>query len=131
MYPVLNLCPVCGTNLTITELHCRGCDTTIKGQFQLGRLSQLTNEQLQFVEVFLQCEGKIKAMEAKLGISYPTVRARLRDVVTAMGFEPEAESSEEAEVAIADLSRRRILDDLAAGRITPDEALASLRGDAA
>lgn len=131
MNPALNLCPICGTSLTITELHCRGCDTTIKGQFQLGRLSQLSNEQLQFVEVFLQCEGKIKAMEAKLGISYPTVRARLRDVVTAMGFEPEAESVEEPEPLINDTVRRRILDDLAAGRITSDEALAVLRGDAA
>jgi hypothetical protein len=129
--PVLNLCPVCGNQLTVTELHCRACDTSIKGRFQFGRLSALNPEQLQFVEVFLQCEGKIKAVEAKLGISYPTVRARLRDVIMAMGFEPVPESGDEAEVVISDGDRRRVLDELAAGRITSEEAIALLRGETA
>src|SRR5260370_16298376 len=88
MRPVLGTCPVCGEVLTITRLHCRSCDTTIEGRFDAGRLSQLAPEQIQFVETFLQCEGKIKAVEEKLGISYPTVRSRLREVIHAMGYEP-------------------------------------------
>lgn len=129
MNPVLNLCPVCSNQLSVTELHCRSCDTTIKGRFQFGRLSALSNEHLQFIEVFLQCEGKIKAVEAKLGISYPTVRARLRDVITAMGFEPTPDTPDEIEPAITEIDRRRVLDELAAGRISPDEALGLLRGE--
>jgi hypothetical protein len=123
MYPVLSTCPVCGESLAITRLHCRTCDTTIEGRFFAGRLSQLTAEQLQFVEIFMQCEGKIKAVEDKLGISYPTVRARLRDVIKAMGFEPE----EEEEVPVTEEDRKRVLDDLAAGNISSEEAIALLR----
>jgi hypothetical protein len=123
MYPVLGTCPVCGESLAITRLHCRACDTTIEGRFFAGRLSQLTAEQLQFVETFMQCEGKIKAVEEKLGVSYPTVRARLREVITAMGYEPE----EEAEVPVTEEDRKRVLDELAAGRISSEEAIAMLR----
>jgi hypothetical protein len=119
---------VCGDVLTITRLHCRSCDTTIEGQFYTGRLSQLAPEQLQFAEVFLQCEGKIKAVEEKLGISYPTVRSRLRDVIVAMGYDV-APEDEEAEYVRSEEVRKQVLDDLAAGRITSEDAIARLRGE--
>jgi hypothetical protein len=125
MHPVLGMCPVCGEPLTITRLHCRSCDTTIEGRFYAGRLSQLSQEQLQFVEIFVQCEGKIKAVEEKLSISYPTVRSRLRDVIRAMGYEA-AETEEEG---VSEEERKRILDDLATGRISSAEAIELLRGD--
>jgi hypothetical protein len=124
MHPVLGTCPVCGEPLAITRLHCRNCDTTIEGRFYAGRLAQLTPEQLQFVEIFLQCEGKIKAVEEKLKISYPTVRSRLRDVIHAMGYE-----ASEIEEDVSEEERKRILDDLANGRISSDEAVELLRGD--
>ena len=126
MHPVLGACPVCGEPLTITRLHCGACDTTIEGQFYTGRLSQLQPEQLQFVETFLQCEGKIKAVEERLGISYPTVRSRLRDVIVAMGYEM-TDVNEEDENAAAEENRKHVLDDLAAGLISPDEAISRLR----
>lgn len=125
MHPVLGMCPVCGETLTITRLHCRTCDTTIEGRFYAGRLSQLTQEQLQFVEIFLQCEGKIKGVEEKLGISYPTVRSRLRDVIRAMGYE----ATETEDDGVSEVERKRILDELATGRISSDEAIELLRGD--
>ncbi len=128
MHPVLGICPVCGDVLTITRLHCRSCDTTIEGQFSTGRLSQLTPEQLQFVEVFMQCEGKIKGVEEKLGISYPTVRSRLRDVIVAMGYDVGPED-DDAALQAEDI-RRQVLDELAEGRITSEEAIARLRGGA-
>src|SRR5258706_13128453 len=126
--PVLGTFPVCGEALTITRLHCRACDTTIEGRFFSGRLSQLNPEQIQFVETFMQCEGKIKAVEEKLGISYPTVRSRLRDVIVAMGYEVSPED-EAAENAPSSEERQQVLDDLAAGRISSDEAVSRLRGE--
>jgi|SRR5437763_747014 hypothetical protein len=128
MNPVLGICPVCGEALTITRLHCRACDTTIEGRFYTGRLSQLNPDQIQFVETFLQCEGKIKAVEEKLGISYPTVRSRLRDVITAMGYEM---STDEDDTLLppTEQDRKRVLDELAAGRISSDEAITMLRGE--
>ncbi|MCC7206074.1 MAG: DUF2089 domain-containing protein [Anaerolineae bacterium] len=126
MHPVLGACPVCGEPLTITRLHCRACDTSIEGQFYAGRLAQLSPRQLEFVETFLLCEGKIKAVEERLGISYPTVRSRLRDVIMAMGYEMQAD--DESEPPLSEGDRKRVLDDLAAGRLSSEEAIAMLKG---
>lgn len=128
MHAVLGICPVCGDTLTITRLHCRSCDTSIEGQFYAGRLAQLMPEQLQFVETFLQCEGKIKAVEEKLGISYPTVRGRLREVNRALGYEISADN--EDETTLSEEERKRVLDELAEGRISSSQAIELLRGQA-
>ena len=87
MNPVIGQCPICGESLNVTRLHCRNCDTVIEGQFTLGRLYQLSSEQLQFVETFIRCEGKINRVEQEIGLSYPAVRARLTEVIEAMGYE--------------------------------------------
>jgi len=128
MHPVLGICPVCGETLTITRLHCRACDTTIEGQFYTGRLSQLTPKQLEFVETFLLCEGKIKGVEEKLGISYPTVRARLREVILTMGYEITDEEGDREAAKMTEDDRKRVLDELAAGRISSEDAISLLRG---
>jgi hypothetical protein len=124
MNPLLTLCPVCGERLSVTRLHCRGCDTTIDGQFEVGRLGRLTSEQLLFVETFLRCEGKLNRMEREMGLSYPTLRSRLTDVVRQMGFPVGAEPG-----AGSDEGRHRVLEDLATGRITSDEAMRLLEAE--
>ncbi len=127
VYPVPGHCPVCGENMTVTRLYCPNCDVTVEGRFSLGRLALLTPEQLEFVEVFLRCEGKITRVEKELDISYPTVRSRLNEVITAMGYEVSGGSEPAEELTPA--ARRRVLDDLAAGRISSEEAVELLRGE--
>jgi hypothetical protein len=106
------------------RLHCRNCDTSIEGQFAIGRFQRLTSEQLAFVETFVRCEGKFNRMEDALNLSYPTIRSRLRDVIRAMGYE--VASAEEA-AAPPEAERHKILDDLAEGRITSEQAVGLLR----
>ena len=126
VYPMPGQCPVCGNEMTITRLYCPDCDVTIEGRFSIGRLGLLSPEQLEFVEVFLRCDGKIKHVEKELGISYPTVRSRLNEIILAMGYElPGSEAGEELSAE----ERRQVLDDLAAGRITSEEAVELLRGE--
>jgi hypothetical protein len=120
-HQVLTRCPVCGDELRIVRLQCGACGSALEGNFTLGRLQRLTREQLQFVEVFLKCRGKIKDVEEELGISYPTVVARLNDVVQAMGFEVSREDTEAA------ARRLQILEELAAGKITATEAAGRIR----
>lgn len=126
-HPVPARCPVCGEEMIITRLHCPACDVTVEGRFALGgRLALLTPEQLEFVEVFLRCDGKIKRVEDELGVSYPTVRSRLNEIILALGYEiPRGEAGEEPSPE----QRRRVLDDLAAGVISPEQAIELLRGD--
>lgn len=124
MYPVPTTCPVCKENLSVTRLHCPNCDTTIDGRFDLGRMGQLTHEQLAFVENFVRCEGKLNRLEKELGMSYPTLRTRLSEVIRALGYPVRPEAP-----VIDDEERHRILDDLASGRLTPEEAMSMLEGE--
>ena len=95
MNPLPGKCPVCSDSLNVTRLQCGQCGTGIDGLFALGRLQALTPEQIQFIETFIKCKGKIKDVETELGISYPTVVGRLNDVVRSMGYEvDESEGSE-------------------------------------
>lgn len=124
MNPVIGQCPICHETLHVTRLHCRHCDTAVEGHFSLGRLYQLSPEQLSFVETFIKCEGKINRVEQEIGLSYPAVRSRLTEVIKALGFEvgeqPEELSPEE---------RQQVLDDLSTGKLSADEAMAMLRGE--
>ena len=124
MNPVPTTCPICQEILSVQRLHCRNCDTTIEGHFDLGRFSQLSPDQLSFIEAFIRCEGKLNRLEKELGMSYPTVRARLTEVIRAMGYSVGPEP-----VLISDEERHRILDDLANGEISPEEAMNMLEGE--
>jgi hypothetical protein len=116
MYPVPTECPVCHDDLLVTRLACRNCGTALEGRFTMGRLFQLTPEQLHFVEVFLRCEGKINRVQEELGLSYPTVRSRLVDVIRALGYEVGQEREADDE------RRQEILERLARREISSEEA---------
>jgi hypothetical protein len=109
--------------MSVTRLHCRNCDTTIEGHFSLGPLFELTPEQLAFVELFIKCEGKINKVGEELGVSYPTVRNRLNEVIEALGYEID----DHDEAPLSSDERQAILEQLASGDITSDEAVRLLK----
>ena len=114
-------CPVCDLPLSIAELRCRGCGTTLRGEFPLSRCSfcNLPAEQLKFLELFLRCRGNLRELERTLGLSYPTVRARLDALLAGLGYTV-------TESADSDDQRREILEALDAGSLTAEEAIAQL-----
>ena len=122
MHPLPGECPVCGGEMIITRLECRECDVTIEGRFVSGPFSHLSPAQMEFVEIFVKNEGKINRMEGELGLSYPTIRNRLHEVIRAMGYEPGKD-----EAALSDEDRRKILEDLNEGKITSEEAMEMLK----
>ena len=117
------VCPVCREQLTVIRLHCRNCDTALEGYFDTGRFGRLSSEQLAFVETFVRCEGKLNRMEREMGLSYPTLRARLTEVIRQLGFEVGPE-----EVKLDEGERHQVLDDLANGKINSAEAMRLLEG---
>lgn len=123
MHPVISQCPVCREDLTITRLHCRNCDTVIEGQFFAGPFSQLTRQQLSFIETFVRCEGKLNRMETELNLSYPTIRNRLHEVIRALGYEPGVEET----AGLPEDERQRVLERLSQGQITAEEAMRILQ----
>ena len=119
MRKVLEQCPTCGGELTITGLHCRSCHTRIESEYSTCRFCRLSQENLDFIEIFVKNRGNIREMERELEISYPTVRSRLNDVIKELGYEVEAESVDSGEVAA---ERRAVLKQLNAGEISAAEA---------
>ncbi|UCH61213.1 MAG: DUF2089 domain-containing protein [Anaerolineales bacterium] len=117
-------CPICSGQVTVTRIYCRDCESTIEGRFNVGMFSQLTPEQLDFVETFVRCEGKITRMEDELGLSYPTIRNRLHDVIRALGYEP---GVSEEPVGLSEGERQGILEQLDQGNISVEKAMLLLQ----
>ncbi len=81
----ISACPVCASGLRVERLRCPACRTAIEGEFAVDRFATLNEAQKDFVVSFIRCRGNIRDMEKELGISYPTVRARLDDIAQALG----------------------------------------------
>ncbi|HKK46160.1 MAG TPA: DUF2089 domain-containing protein [Balneolaceae bacterium] len=113
----LTNCPYCGGDFIIKEVECEGCKTRIKGNFRVNRFHMFNPEDLYFIETFLRNEGNIKLMEKDLGVSYPTVKGRLKNIVKMLGYESKNSDSEE---------RLRILRELSDGEIDVKEAIRNL-----
>ncbi len=127
MHNALSRCPVCESELNITRLHCDTCDTTLEGRFAGGPFAHLNSEQMLFVETFIRCEGKITRMEVEMGLSYPTIRNRLHEIIRALGYEPGKDDA----IDLPDDRRRQVLEDLDAGKLSADAAMRILRGEEA
>jgi hypothetical protein len=132
-HDVIATCPVCSGELSVARLHCRSCGTSLEGEFGVGRFGRLTADQLALLESFLRARGNLKEMERELGISYPTVRARVDALVRALGLadgaSPVDEVDDGADPDVRDpgAARREILERLARREISAEDAARALR----
>jgi hypothetical protein len=144
-HDVIATCPVCAGELAVTRLRCGGCGTTIEGEFGVGRFGRLTREQTTLLESFLRSRGNLRDMERELGISYPTVRARVEALVRALGFGPRDEGDGTGSAATATVAaggpstssgvtaeeiqagRRDVLERLARHELSAEEAAEAIR----
>ncbi len=111
-------CPVCHETLRVTGLRCPHCRTRIEGEFTLNEFALLPPEPLEFLRLFVKARGNLKEVERILGVSYPTVRARLEALLRVLGYEAEEETNDERAEVLAALER---------GEISAEEAAARLR----
>ncbi|MFV0399813.1 MAG: DUF2089 domain-containing protein [Oscillospiraceae bacterium] len=116
--PIPTKCPSCGQEMRVCSLRCSVCATEVQGEFPLGRFAQLSGEQLTFLETFIRCRGSLKDLGAALGISYPTARNRLDDLIEAMDFDDRRSAS---------AHRMDVLTRLKEGQITVEEAMLELQ----
>lgn len=123
MRKVLEECPSCGGDVEITRVSCTNCETEVTGRFTPCRFCRLPPETAKFLELFVKNRGNVKEMERELDISYWTIRNRINDLITEMGFESEEKED------IAD-QRQHILAKVNRGELTAGEAaelLSSIR----
>lgn len=112
-------CPSCDGRLIISEVCCTDCKTITRGQFDLSEFSALPKEEENFLRVFLAARGSVKEVGARLGISYPTVKARLELLLDALGLGSMR--------AAARQRRLEVLERLERGEIRAAEAVVQLR----
>lgn len=120
-YPLISDCPVCSKQLRITRLQCTHCHTTIENEFELSNFATLSKEQLSFIETFLKCRGNIKEVEKELGISYPTVRGKLDDIISSLGYSTTKK--------VEKIDQKKVILMLEKGEITAEEAIGILNGE--
>ena len=80
------ICPSCNSQLNVKSLICERCQTEIQGQYELPLLARLSIEDQGFVTDFIKARGSLKEMAKLLGLSYPTVRNRLDEVIERIKF---------------------------------------------
>lgn len=115
---VIGKCPVCSENLTVTKLKCTSCGLGIEGELDLCRFCRLSEDEKDFIEIFLKNRGNLKEIEKELKVSYPTVRHKLDQVITNLGYAVKKERGP---------SKKEVLKKLSSGELSVEEAAELLK----
>ena len=124
-------CPVCSSQLEITQLGCRTCGTGLSGHFAPCEFCGLDDADLQMLRVFLASRGNMRDLERHLGVSYPTARARFDDLLRRLGLGAGGASAPPAPAASAgpgEEERLATLQALADGAVDVETARQRLGG---
>lgn len=125
MRKIIETCPTCNSRgLTITEVTCDACGTQVRSRYRPCPFCALNDEEQTFLLLFVRSRGNLKDVEKTLGVSYPTVRAKLDEIVDRLtpAAQPEAAPAR---------SRKAVLELVHGGRLSAAEALVLLQGPAA
>ena len=125
MRKLIEACPTCDSaKLSITEVTCDACGTQVRSRYSRCPFCSLTEDQQTFLLLFVRSRGNLKDLEKTLGVSYPTVRAKLDEIVERLA-PPALTPAPAPESAPATLSdpRQAVLARVQAGELSPAEAL--------
>ena len=124
LLPVPSRDPFDGGRLVVTRLENPETGTIIEGHFDLGWVGRLTREQLDFVGLLVKHRANVQRLAGDIGIAYNTARARLDEIVQAVGGSvDEGAASDPSPAASVD----EVLDGLASGAIDAAKAIDQLR----
>src|SRR3984885_79951 len=109
-----------GAAFVVERVRLVGRDIAIEGAFAPPQLAKLTSDDQVFIAAFLRGHGSIKEMEQMFGVSYPTIKARLNRIAASLDFIDESPAPARSDV------RSEVLDRLARGEITAEDAITAL-----
>lgn len=98
MSKMISKCPCCNGTLNITSLKCPDCGVELRNTFELSIFDCLSKEQMDFLLSFLKYRGNLKNLQDEIGISYPTAKRRLEELLIALEIGQKEEASVEQEV---------------------------------
>jgi hypothetical protein len=81
MAALIGNCPSCGGKLRVQRLWCDKCEIAVEGNLTMGTLARLQPEEQRFIVEFVKASGSLKEIARQYGVSYPTVRNRLNDLI--------------------------------------------------
>ena len=113
-----------GAPFVVERVRLADRDIAIEGAFAPPQLARLSDEDQVFVAAFVRSHGSIKEMEQMFGVSYPTIKARLNRIAGSLDFIDESPAPARSQV-LAEV-RAEVLDRLARGEITAEDAIAAL-----
>ncbi len=105
-------CPFCKEKLRVKKLECFKCGMSFEGEFYTSPIMALSEEQQSFVELFVLSSGSLKEMAEIFGVTYPTVRARLDEIIADL----------KNEIKKRDDYKKDILERVEKGKITAEKA---------
>ncbi|MEO0095411.1 MAG: DUF2089 family protein [candidate division WOR-3 bacterium] len=107
-------CPLCGGRMVISELRCKDCDLRVKKDFPQCEFCELPEDDYEFLKIFLRTEGKITDIEKILGVSYPTIKAKIEHLLKSLNLKPYEETIDP-------------IDAIAQGKLSVEEAITILK----
>lgn len=106
-----------GRPFVVERVRLADSGVVIEGQFEPPQLAQLDIEDQVFVAAFVRSHGSIKEMERIFGVSYPTIKSRLKRIAEHLDF---------VETDPAPTDAADVVDRLRRGEISAEEALTEL-----
>lgn len=82
-----NSCPVCNGKLAYSRLICKECKAEFPVDESFSVFDRLSEEQHDFLILFLKSRGNISAISKAEGLPYIVVKKNLDDLLIALGFE--------------------------------------------
>lgn len=95
MSKLISQCPCCNGTLNIASLQCPACGVELRNTFELSTFDRLDKEQLDFLLSFLKYRGNLKSLQEEIGISYPTAKKRLDELLIALEICQEDDTEQE------------------------------------
>lgn len=117
MSKIITQCPSCDSKeLNVVKIECNSCKTKFEGNFNIPKLLQLADDDLNFILEFVKCSGSLKEMSKMHNVSYPTFRNQLNQLIERLNVLENQES----------FNNNKIILMLENGQITATEAVALL-----
>ena len=116
-------CPACAGEMAVGALAC-SCGIRVEGYFATNEFAALGPGDLHLLRVFVMCDGRIRVMEAALGVSYPTVKSRIRALKDTLRL---GDAPEEGGAGNDDSDIHDVFDKLESGAMSADDAIGQLK----
>jgi hypothetical protein len=122
-------CPTCQGPLKTKVIACEQCNLKIEGDFVENEFARLNDDELHFLRIFINCEGRIQDMEKALGVSYPTVKAKMGELKRRLMLDFKENEKQESRVMDSRQHEKpeQILDELDNGTISYEEAITRIK----